>query len=430
MAKNPQKKIVTKKHLARLERERLQNRYIIIGSAIILIFVIVMVGYGFLNQYILQPNQPVAIVNEDKISTHEFQLNVRFSRQQLINQYLQTQQFMQLLGGDEANQNYFEQSLQQIQLQLESPTLGQNILDYLIEDRIIRQEAEREGITVTEEEIDAAFQTDFNYFPNGTPTPTSTQEQIATSTLSPTQLALVPPTLTESPSPTSQLTQTPEPETTITTTVDITPTATVASTLTPTPYTEAAYQENYQNYLDYLKNELDISEADIRNIYATQLYREKLSNFITADLPKDQEQVWARHILVSDEVTAKDLFERLQNGEDFAALAAEASQDTSNAQNGGDLGWFGLGVMDPAFEKMAFNLDIGQISQPFETSFGWHIVQVLGKENRPLSSGDYLQLQQTKFNDWLETQRNEIEVQIFDYWSDRVPVIPTLPPNA
>jgi hypothetical protein len=143
MDKNPQKKIVTKKHLARLERERLQNRYIVIVSGIILLIVIVMVGYGFLDQYILKPNQPVAVVNGDEISTEEFQQNIRFSRQQLINQYLQTQQFMEMLGGDPANQSYFEQSLQQIKLQLDSPTLGQNILDYLIQDRLIRQEAQR-----------------------------------------------------------------------------------------------------------------------------------------------------------------------------------------------------------------------------------------------------------------------------------------------
>jgi parvulin-like peptidyl-prolyl isomerase len=432
MAKNPQKNIVTKKHLARLERERLQNRYILIVSAIILLIVVGMVGYGILDQYVLRPGQPVAIVNGDEISTREFQVNVRFSRQQYINQYIQTQQYMQLLGGDESTQSYFEQSLQQIQLQLDSPTLGQNVLDYLVEDRLIRQEAENRGITVSSEEVDKAFQADFNYFPNGTPTPTATQEQIPTSTLNATQLALVPltATITSQPTPTGQFTPSPLPESTITPTLDITPTSTIAPTVAPTPYTEVAFQENYQSYIDYLQSELDITEADIRYIYESQLYRDKVFDIITKDIPRDQEQVWARHILVEDEATAQGLYERLINGEDFSALAAEASTDSSNAQNGGDLGWFGVGVMDPDFEKIAFNLNIGEISEPFQTSFGWHIVQVLGKETRPLSTTDYQQLQQTKFSDWVETQRSDTDVKIFDYWSDRVPVIPTLPSTS
>jgi peptidyl-prolyl cis-trans isomerase D len=424
MAKNPQKKFVTKKHIARLERERMHNRYIIIVSGIILLIVAVMVGYGFVENYIIRPKQPIAIVNDDEISTHEFQLNVRFYRQQLINQYLQTKQFMELLGGDQANQGYFDQNLQAIRLQLESATLGQNILDQLIEDRIIRQEAQRNGIIVTDEDIDKAMQADFNYYPGGTPTPTSTQRAISTSTLSPTQLALISPTPTEVITPTSQ------PEFTITPALELTPTATLASTLTPTPYTEDAYLENYQSYLDYLTSELDISEADIRYIYESRLYYEKVYDILTADLAEEQEQVWARHILVEDEATAQELYERLINGEDFSALAAEYSEDSSNAANGGDLGWFGLGMMEPEFEKIAFNLNIGQLSEPFQTSFGWHIVQVLGKETRPLSTTDYQQLQESKYNSWLDNQRNEGEIKIFDYWAERVPLIPTLPPNV
>lgn len=424
MAKNPQKKFVTKKHLARLERERLHNRYIILISGIILLIVVIMVGYGVIENYIIRPNQPVAIVNGDEISTEEFQLNVRFYRSQLINQYLQTKQYMELFGDDQANQSYFDQSLQAIRLQLESSVLGQNILDQLIDDRIIRQEAERNGIVVTEEEIDNAIQADFNYFPEGTPTPTSTQQESATSTLSPTQLALM------SPTPPETATSTPQSEATITPTLAITPTSTLAPSLTPTPYTEDAYLDNYESYMDYLHSELNISEDQIRFIYESRLYSEKVFELITSNVAKEQAQVWARHILVEDETAAQEIYDRLSNGEDFAALAAEASIDTSNATKGGDLGWFGLGIMDPDFEKIAFNLNIGQISEPFQTSFGWHIVQSLGNEVRPLPSSAYEQLKESEFNSWLDTQRSEGEIVILDYWADRVPVVPTLPPNV
>lgn len=424
MAKNPKKTVVTKKHLARLEREKLQTRYILIASAIVLLIVVIMVGYGFIEQYILQPNQPVAIVNGDEISTREFQVNVRFSRQQLITQYIQTQQFMELLGGDEANRSFFEQNLQQIRLQLDSPVLAQNVLDRLIEDRLIRQEADNQGITVTADEIDQAIQADFNYFPEGTPTPTSTVENIPTSTLSPTQLALIPSTPTNTLTPTLQVEETP------TQTVNPTPTSTQAPTPSPTLYTSDAFQENYRSYLDFLNSELDMSESDLRYIYESELFRDKVFQLMTADVAREQDQVWARHILVEEESTAQEVYDRSQESEDFVDLAAEYSIDTSNSQNGGDLGWFGIGRMDPEFEKVAFNMSIGQISEPFETSFGWHIVQVLGHETKPLSSAEYQQLQQTEFNNWLESQRNEADIQIFDYWIERVPTRPALPPST
>ena len=136
--------------------------------------------------------------------------------------------------------------------------------------------------------------------------------------------------------------------------------------------------------------------------------------------------MWARHILVADEATAQAVLERLNNGEDFAAVAAEVSTDTASGAQGGDLGWFGLGMMDPAFEKVAFDLPIGVLSEPILTQFGWHIIQVLGHEVRPISPTDFETLQNTTFQDWLTAQREAANVQIFDYWQDRVPTEPAL----
>ncbi|MEW6227788.1 MAG: peptidyl-prolyl cis-trans isomerase [Bacillota bacterium] len=91
---------------------------------------------------------------------------------------------------------------------------------------------------------------------------------------------------------------------------------------------------------------------------------------------KELEQVRARHILVKDEKAAKDIEKELAAGADFAELAKAKSEDPGSKDKGGDLGYFGKGVMDPAFEKAAFSLKIGETSAPVKSSFGYHIIRV------------------------------------------------------
>ncbi|WOD62996.1 peptidylprolyl isomerase [Niallia taxi] len=93
------------------------------------------------------------------------------------------------------------------------------------------------------------------------------------------------------------------------------------------------------------------------------------------------EQVEASHILVADEKTAKEVKKKLDDGEDFADLAKEYSTDTATKENGGELGYFSSGQMVEEFEKAAFSMDVDEISNPVETTNGWHIIKVTGHKD-------------------------------------------------
>ena len=103
-----------------------------------------------------------------------------------------------------------------------------------------------------------------------------------------------------------------------------------------------------------------------------------------------EEQIHARHILMktnelADDATVKQKLEtvreRILKGEDFSGLAQTLSEDPGSAVDGGDLGWTGPGTFVPEFEQVVTSLKEGEISEPFKTQYGWHIVQVLGKRS-------------------------------------------------
>ena len=84
------------------------------------------------------------------------------------------------------------------------------------------------------------------------------------------------------------------------------------------------------------------------------------------------------HILVEKHSEAISLLERIQKGEKFGKLAKEFSLDSGSAKKDGNLGYFGRGKMVKEFEKSAFNLQMGQISEPVKTQYGYHIIKRLG----------------------------------------------------
>jgi peptidyl-prolyl cis-trans isomerase D len=428
--------IHTKKHLARLERERRQTRYIFAGFVGILVIVVGLLVYGYVDISYLQPRRPVAKIGDVAIPVKDWQARVHMERQRLIRQVQLYQQYQQYLGVDLSAQE------QQLVAQLNAPeSVGQTVIDDMINEEVIRQEAATRGLSASPQEVEAAIQASFQYYPLGTPTPSVTPTPVASTTMSADTLALVTitPTPTAFPPPTLAPSPTADVLASVTATAMNTPAATAGPSPTPpptstplptsTPITEQGYQEAYRSSVDQFTAD-GLTEAQLRQLYEVDILRKRLLDQITADVHHTQEQVWARHILVPDEAIAEVVRGRLEKGEDFAKLAAEVSTDTSNKDKGGDLGWFGKGAMVPEFETAAFILKVGEISQPVKTQFGYHIIQVLAHGDVPLSANAYESSRQSAFDSWLSETRTKLGVVTFDIWRGLVPTEPAAPELA
>ena len=108
----------------------------------------------------------------------------------------------------------------------------------------------------------------------------------------------------------------------------------------------------------------------------------KLYDDTVKGLPPEQE-IRARHILLASEDEAKAVIDRLKKGEDFAKLASELSKDPGSGQTGGDLGFFTKERMVTEFAEAAFKLDVGALSTPVKSQFGWHVIKVDEKRQKP-----------------------------------------------
>ena len=113
----------------------------------------------------------------------------------------------------------------------------------------------------------------------------------------------------------------------------------------------------------------------------------KLNERRSGEVPVIINQVHVRHILMKpneldDDETVRQklarLRDRIEKGEDFAGIASTSSEDPGSAPDGGDLGWSGPGTFVPEFDKAIADLKANEISEPFKTRYGWHIVQMLG----------------------------------------------------
>jgi peptidyl-prolyl cis-trans isomerase C len=97
---------------------------------------------------------------------------------------------------------------------------------------------------------------------------------------------------------------------------------------------------------------------------------------------KPEVELKARHILVGSKDKAKEIYDKIAKGADFAQMAKEYSTDPGTKDEGGSLGYFSRGQMVPQFEEAAFKLTGNAVSEPIETQFGWHLIQIEDRRER------------------------------------------------
>ena len=139
------------------------------------------------------------------------------------------------------------------------------------------------------------------------------------------------------------------------------------------------------------------------------------------------DQTLARHILVQPseirtenqaEVLINDIYKRLKEGEDFKQLARQFSEDPGSKMDGGELGWSNPGDYDPAFEMTLNATELGQLSEPVKSSFGWHIIEVMDRRNEDVSQEEqknraYQIIFKRKFDQELQSTLIELRAEAY-----------------
>lgn len=150
--------------------------------------------------------------------------------------------------------------------------------------------------------------------------------------------------------------------------------------------------------------------AGLREAMFTSLMRDTVIADVSAVVP----QTHARHLLVDNADLANSLLAQLQAGADFASLAQQYSQDLLTRDSGGDLDWFPRGgLILKEVEDAAFALEPGQYSGVVQSPFGYHIIQVIERENaRPLTENQLLAFQQNAYQDWINSLRSSSNIEI------------------
>lgn len=351
--RKPEPKVaVAKKKPPRWQREHNISRFLWIFIPLVLVVLFALVGYWAYDNYIAVWNKPVARVNATTIDMDYYVKMLRlYSYTQRIN--------------------------------VHQDALPWQVLLMVEENEIIRQEADKLGITVSPEEVEAAIADVF---------PVEGQESSNTITI------------------------TPEVQGNDTA-VDGVGNETGADAVNPSPTADGdgnateIDKEIGAEYYQFLED-VRISDNEYRLIVGTSLLAQRLFEYYEEEkVTVTAEQVYLHYIPVNTEEEANSTMNRANEGEDFAALAQEFSIDETIKETGGDIGWVPRGIF-PELDEEAFSLEVGNVSY-VSTSLGYYVLKVTDiEDDREIAEEFRPVLARKELDDWMQEQK---EVSVIEY---------------
>ncbi len=360
--RRPEPKItVAKKIPPRWRRDQNIARLIWIIIPLIIVVSLSLVGFWAYNSYVSVWHQPIAKVNEKVID---------------MDYYVKMLRYYSMIWGPTVDEF----------------TLPSQVLQIVEENEIIRQEAARLGISIPEEEVTATIAVAF---------PAEGQETIEI-------VDVIPRPQGNSTTSDGAGNESSGNSGNITT-IDIiepSPTATGTGNLTGA---EMEIGELYYQTLEQFR----LSDTEYRQILETSLLVPELVEYFEEEnVPETAEHVYLHFIPLDTEEQAAEVSDRLKNGEDFAALAAEFAVVDEVREAGGNMGWVPRGIFTE-LDEVAFGLEIGNVSDPISTSGGYYIVKVTDfEESREVEDAYKSEMSKRDFESWMQEQ---LETSVVEY---------------
>jgi parvulin-like peptidyl-prolyl isomerase len=395
--------------MSRRETEARRQRIFYMAMAAAAILVVAILSGGLLYEYQIKPNAVLATVNGHEIKRRDYW---KYESVSLYAQATQYQNFANQVTGQQQQQylQFAAQFEQQRQEVWGSTDVNKNTLDRMIIDRLYLDAAEEMGINPTEEELNNFMLNSFASQDAPLVTPIPSPTMIPERAAAATETAVAELGGTPVPLEATPIAGTPEASPV---TETASPVASPVASATPDMETALAEAESgFSGFEETVFGDAHMSRDDYIRLFARpQLVRTVIDAHITDQVPQSGEQVHAEHILVATQDLATQLFDQIKGGASFEELARTNSTDATTSATGGDLGWITRGQMDPAFENAAFALQPGEISQPVQTPYGWHVIKVLDRqENRPFTDDQYENAVGKAKEAWLDQQRAEANI--------------------
>lgn len=349
-------KTPTRRQVARRAKEEKLNRILIWSAIGVVAVILLIVGYGLITELVIKARKSVARAADVTITTQQYQQRLYYERLLLRQQLNVYQSYLfQLDPTDETMQSFY-QELQSTASSLESQlsanmasVLGKQVLDTMLEEELVRKEAQTRNLTVSEDDIALAIEEMLGY------------DRAAAAT--------------------------------------VTDTTTIQS-----------FDSLYQRLQDDFLKPSRFSEQDFRTMIETNLLREQLLTIIGADIPQTSDQINPIFFAVDSDETGMALRERIERGEDPIALVEELNNDERDQTAGYELSWMPAGYLSvqlgAEIEQVAFNTPVGKAAEPTLGLDGqYYVIYISGHEERPVDEATMQQMRQDKYTTWLETQK-------------------------